>query len=114
MLMIRLQRVGRKNDPSFRIVVTEKRNAAKGGKFLEVVGAYNARFGKTVLDKERAKHWLSHGVQLSDTAHNIFVQHKLATAVKKKFGNKPKKAAPTAPEAATPKVAKTEETPAAA
>ncbi len=51
MLTIRLQRVGRKNDPSFRVVVTDSKHGPQSGKFLEVVGAYDARQGKgaTVL-----------------------------------------------------------------
>jgi len=123
MLMIRLQRVGRTNDPSFRVVVTEKQNATKSGKFLEVLGSYNARFGKAELDKERVTHWLNHGVQLSDTAHNLFVNHKLVKAKKKIFANKPKKETvqvvtePAPIEAAAPKVEEAlvvEETPAEA
>ena len=43
MLKVRLQRVGRRNDPSFRVVVTDSQNAAKSGKFLEIVGSYDPR-----------------------------------------------------------------------
>ena len=41
MLKLRLRRVGRKHDPSFRIVVTENTAPVKG-KYLESVGFYNA------------------------------------------------------------------------
>lgn len=91
--MIRLSRVGRKNDPSFRMVVTDSKNAAKSGKFLEVVGSYNARGGKAQLDKERISHWLSHGVKTTETVHNILVNHKIlegkkVSVVKKKKAEK--------------------------
>ena len=38
MLMIRFQRIGRTNDPAFRIVVLEKSAAAKSGSILELLG----------------------------------------------------------------------------
>ena len=104
MLMIRLQRVGRVNDPSFRVVLTEKRNATKSGKFLEVLGSYNSRGGKAVLNKERVSKWLKDGVQLSDTARNLLINHKLLKGDKVKFIGKNKKkevsAEAKAPEAA--------------
>lgn len=75
MLKIRLQRVGRKNDPSFRLVVTEHTNAAKkSGRFAEVLGSYNARQGEPVVKGERVKHWLSVGAKPSITAHNLLVK----------------------------------------
>ncbi len=75
MLMIRLQRTGRKNNATFRFVVTDKRNAAAGGKFLEVLGAYTPKTDETVLKADRIKHWISVGAQPSDTAHNHLVKN---------------------------------------
>jgi small subunit ribosomal protein S16 len=77
MLMIRLQRVGRKNDPSFRVVVTDSKNGPQSGKFLEVLGSYNARFGKPQLNADRIKHWLAMGAGISDTVHNMLVKFKV-------------------------------------
>lgn len=82
MLMIRLQRVGRKNDPSFRVVITEKANAAKSGAFLEVVGSYDARKDRVQLKPDRIQHWLSHGAKASATVHNILVNAKVINAPK--------------------------------
>lgn len=79
MLVIRFQRVGRKNDPAFRIVVTEKQNAAKK-KNLEILGSYHPKTKHTVLKTERIEYWLSKGVQLSDTAHNLLVRNKVIEA----------------------------------
>lgn len=82
MLIIRLQRVGRRNEPTFRIVVTDSKNGPKSGKALEVVGAYDPREakgnkGNNRLDAERIKHWISKGAQVSDTVHNMLVSAKI-------------------------------------
>ncbi len=81
MLMIRLQRVGRKNDPSFRLVATEKQNGPQSGKFLEVLGSYDARQGAPVFKTERIKHWLGVGAQPSQTVHNLLVKAKIIEGV---------------------------------
>jgi len=77
MLIIRLQRVGRTNDPSFRVIVTDSKNSAKTGNFLEVVGSYDARQGKPQLDALRIQHWIKNGAQVSDTVHNLLVKAKI-------------------------------------
>jgi len=82
MLIIRLQRVGRKNDPNFRMVVVEKKRAPKSGASLETVGSYNPKTKKVQLKNDRIKHWLMKGVQLSDTAHNMLVKAKIIEAPK--------------------------------
>ncbi len=101
MLMIRLQRVGRKNDPSFRVVVTDSKNSTKSGKFLEVVGSYDARLGKnkTILKPERIKHWISVGAQLTDTVKNLLISKKIIEGKKTDYRPKPK---PVEPVAETP------------
>jgi len=82
MLMIRLQRVGRKNDPSFRVVVTEKTKSPQSGGFLEIVGSYDPRKDRVQLKNERIQHWLSHGAKASGTVHNILVNAKIVNAPK--------------------------------
>lgn len=83
MLMMRLQRVGRKNDASFRIVVTDKRTGVKSDKHVDRLGSYNPKMNQVQLDVEKAKDWLSKGVQPSDTMHNILVSQKVIDAKKK-------------------------------
>lgn len=83
MLKIRLQRIGRKNDPAFRVVLTDSKNAAKSGKFLEIIGNYNPKKGETVFNAERINHWIKNGAQLSDTVHNFLVKEKVITGKKK-------------------------------
>jgi small subunit ribosomal protein S16 len=80
MLMMRLQRVGRKNDPSYRIVVTDKRTGPKSNKHVAIIGSYNPKMSHIQLDAEAATDWLSKGVQPSDTVHNILVKQKVINA----------------------------------
>jgi small subunit ribosomal protein S16 len=77
MLKIRLQRIGRKNDPSFRAVLTDSKNSTKSGRFLEILGTYNPKAGETNFKGERVKYWVSKGAQLSDTMHNFMVHQKV-------------------------------------
>ncbi|MEK7596455.1 MAG: 30S ribosomal protein S16 [Patescibacteria group bacterium] len=77
MLKIRLQRAGKKNQPYFKVVLTESKNAPKSGRFLETVGSYDARGGKIQLKEDRIKYWLSQGVRLSDTVHNMLIDAKI-------------------------------------
>ena len=71
--MIRLQRRGRTNDPSFRVLVVEKQRGPKSGRYLEMVGSYDARSDRVDLNGERIKHWISKGAQVSDTVHNLLI-----------------------------------------
>jgi small subunit ribosomal protein S16 len=77
MLMMRLQRVGRKNDPSFRIVVTDKRTSVKSDRHVDRLGSYNPKSKNFQIDAEKAKEWLSKGVQPSDTMHNLLISQKV-------------------------------------
>ncbi|HEY4495996.1 MAG TPA: 30S ribosomal protein S16 [Candidatus Paceibacterota bacterium] len=90
MLMIRLQRTGRKHVPSFRVVLTDKRNSTKSGKTLETLGFFNAENDKErSVNAERIKYWLSKGAQLSDTIHNFLIEQKIIAG--KKINVLPKK-----------------------
>ena len=76
MVRLRLRRVGRKNQPSFRIVAASK-ESPRDGKFLEIVGFYNARTNpETVTFKEdKIFKWLKNGAQPSDAVDRIFKTH---------------------------------------
>ena len=84
MLIIRLQRVGRVHEPSFRIVLTDSKFGPKSGKSVEVLGSYDARKGKGAnhVDGEKVKYWISKGAQVSDTVHNYLVSEKILTGKK--------------------------------
>ncbi len=77
MLKIRLQRIGRKNDPSFRVVLTDSKNSTKSGKFLEILGTYNPKQKVLNFKNEDIKAWISKGAQVSDTMHNFLVREKV-------------------------------------
>lgn len=76
MLMIRFQRVGRTNDPAFRLVVTEKRSKPKSGE-LEILGSYHPKTKETHLKSERILYWMEKGAALSPRVHNLLVSHKV-------------------------------------
>ena len=86
---MRLQRTGRKNEPHFRVVITDQRNGVQSGKFLDIVGAYNPKAGTIDLKKEAITEWIAKGVQLSDTVHNFLIEHKVIEG--KKISSLPKK-----------------------
>ena len=83
MLKIRLQRVGRRNSPYFRIIVTDSKNGPKSGKSVELLGSYNPHNDTVQVKGDRVKHWLSVGAQVSDTVHNILVGEKIIEGAKK-------------------------------
>lgn len=90
MLMIRLQRVGRKNVPTFRVVLTDSKNSTKSGRFTEILGSFDPRDDKSKLvDADRVKYWISKGAQLSGTLHNFLVHTKVIEG--KKINVLPKK-----------------------
>lgn len=74
MLVIRFFRVGKKNQPSFKVVVADKRNAARAGRSVEEVGFYNPSTNQTILKKERIQYWISKGAQPSPTVHNLLIK----------------------------------------
>ncbi len=78
MLKIRLQRTGRKHEPTFRLLLTDSKNSAKTGKFLEILGSHDFRKeNATQINKERVLHWMKHGVKPSPTVHNLLVTAKI-------------------------------------
>lgn len=97
MLVIRLSRVGKKKEPSYRILVQEK-SKDPWGKAFENVGFYNPRTTpKTLtLKEDRIKAWIAKGAQPSPTLHNLLVDAKVIDSPKKKAMKKSKKGAEAA------------------
>jgi len=92
MLTIRLQKVGRKHEPVFRLVLTDSKNGPRSGKFLEILGSYDARRREDAkLDTDKIKDWVSKGAQLSGTVHNFLIDKKVIDG--KKINVLPKKKA---------------------
>jgi len=77
MLVIRLFRTGKKNQPSFKVVVTDKRRPPRAGRFVEEVGFYNPLTKEKILRGERIKYWLSVGAKPSDTVYNLLIKEKI-------------------------------------
>ncbi len=111
MLTIRLTRVGKKKDGSFRVIVIDSKRKVQAGNYLEMVGSYDPRVNKVDLKADRIKHWLSMGVTVSDTVHNLLVSEKIIDA--KKINVLPKKTVPKkdepAPEAPVAPVVATDD-----
>lgn len=72
MLVLRLQRTGRKNLPTYRLVVAEKARPVKG-KFLDIVGHYlpAGKSPEFKIEKEKIEQWISKGVMPSDTVARL-------------------------------------------
>lgn len=83
MLKIRLQRIGRKNDPAFRVVLTDSKNSAKSGKFKEILGSYDVKSGIVKFNSERIIYWMKNGAQASSTVHNYLVTQGVTVGKKK-------------------------------
>lgn len=81
MLAIKLQRIGKKHQPSYRLVVAEKRSKMAAPP-VEDLGAYDPHTKKTTIDKERAAHWVKMGAQPTVTAHNLLVKEGAITVAK--------------------------------
>jgi len=69
---IRLMRVGKKKQPSYRVVVTDSRSP-RDGRFIEVIGQYAPRAEPSVvtIDADRALHWLKVGAQPTEQAGKL-------------------------------------------
>lgn len=74
MVVIRLNRVGTKKKPKYRITVADSRRWVKG-RFLEVIGHYNptprGQEKALHLDMEKAKDWILKGAQPTDTVRSL-------------------------------------------
>ena len=93
MLKMRLQRVGRKHEPTFRVVLTDSRNSTKSGRFLEVLGSYDSRGkrGAQGLNKERIVYLISKGAQTTGSIHNLLIKNAIITGKKIDVSSKKKK-----------------------
>jgi small subunit ribosomal protein S16 len=74
MLRIRLLRVGKKKQPSYRIVVADVRSP-RDGAIVEQVGHYNPMTepSTVVVDADKVRHWLKVGAKPSETVERILV-----------------------------------------
>jgi len=94
MLVLKLRRIGKKHQPAYRLVVTEKRSKLSG-KYLADLGWYNPLSKQFNFDKEGILGWFKNGAQKTDTVHNLLVKagiiegSKIAIKMPKKAAVKP-------------------------
>jgi len=69
---LRLTRVGSSKNPIWRVVVADQRSP-RDGRFIEVVGHYNAQTDPSTikLDEERIREWLAKGAQPTDQVKKL-------------------------------------------
>ena len=91
MLTISLQRRGKKNQPFFKIIVTEEKNSSTRGRSVEELGFYNPLTKERSLNGDRAKYWMSVGAQPSDTVYNMLVTDNVIEGKKRLKHKKSKK-----------------------
>lgn len=98
MLRIRLQRRGKKNYATYRVVVAQASAPIKG-KYLADLGHYNPHSDAFVVDTAKVTQWIKQGAQPSNTIHNLLVTHKIIPGEKVTSWRPKKKAAEAAPAA---------------
>jgi len=89
MLTLKLKRIGKKHQASFRLVVDEKRHKLFG-RNVEDLGWYDPRAKKHEFKKERITHWLKNGAQVTDTVHNLLVSAGIISGKKIAVHKQPK------------------------
>jgi|SRR5690606_12634110 len=90
MVKIRLTRTGKKNSPSYRVVVTPAREKRES-KFIEYIGHYSPITKKIEIKNDRAEYWLSVGAQPTDTVRALLIKQGVIKAekTKKQFNKQP-------------------------
>ncbi|MFH1233508.1 MAG: 30S ribosomal protein S16 [Patescibacteria group bacterium] len=83
MLTIRLFRIGKKNKPTYRLIISEKSKDTRAPA-LETLGAYNPYSKELQANGERIKYWLSKGAQMSATVNNLLLDKAIITGEKVK------------------------------
>ncbi len=110
MLKIRLQRIGKRGQAHFRVVIQEHTEKTKG-KFLELLGSYNPHQKTLNVELERVEYWISKGAQISPTVNNLMVNYKIWDRPKVASWKPKHKEAGAQPEASVPAPARAEEKP---
>ena len=85
MLMIRLSRVGKKKQPTYRII-TQDKTRDPWGKALEILGNYNPHTKELTINKERLAYWRSVGAQMSASINNLLIRKEIIRGKKVKTG----------------------------
>lgn len=114
MLQIKLSRIGKKKQPLYRLIISEK-SRDPYGRALEILGSYNPVSKELKAKNERITYWLSKGAQTTPSINNLLIEKKIIEGKKSnvsKLGKKAKEAkkkAEAAKKAEEPKAEKNEE-----
>jgi small subunit ribosomal protein S16 len=77
MLSIRMQRLGRKGHPVYRVVVQDSRQSPDSGKYVALLGNYDPHTKTANIVKDKAEFYLNHGAQPSDRVAKLFKSEKV-------------------------------------
>ena len=91
---LRLMRVGKKKQPTYRVVAADARSP-RDGRFIEIVGIYDPRREPSAIriDNDKAVTWLRQGAQPTDAVRKLL---EITGAWEEYSGEKPKYARPVA------------------
>jgi small subunit ribosomal protein S16 len=78
MLKLRLKKIGRKRQPSYRLVIMEIRNR-RDGRAIDEVGYYNPITKESSFNSEKIVKWLQDGVKPTDTVKELLKKAKILT-----------------------------------
>lgn len=77
MLAIRLQRLGRKGYPTYRVAVQESQRHPSSGRVVAYVGSYNPHTKETNFDTEKVEFYLNHGAQPTPRVVKLLTEQKV-------------------------------------
>ncbi len=92
MIAIKLQRIGKKHQPSYRIVVAPARSKMAAPPIADL-GSYNSSSKAFNVKSDEVTAWMKKGAQPTTTVHNLLVSHKVIEAPKKQVRMKKAKPA---------------------
>lgn len=92
MLTIRLSRIGKKNKPMYRLIISEKAKDPYG-RSLEILGSYNPHSKELKVNSEKVNYWLQKGSGISPSANNLLIEKGIIKGNKVKASKLNKKAA---------------------
>ena len=90
MLTIRFSRIGKKNKPVYRIIISEK-SKDPYGRALEILGFYNPHTKELKTKAERIKYWVSKGSSISPSVNNLLIEKNIIEGEKLKASKARKK-----------------------
>lgn len=89
MLSIKLQRIGRRHQPSYRVVVAESRSKLIAPP-VEDLGSYNPFTKAFAVKGDRVTYWISKGAQATDSVHNLLAKNGIVSEKPRKLAMPPK------------------------